>query len=123
MKNSIFEIMVVFSPIFVVDTKIIFVYNFVVPLINLPKELFIIKVSSFTRNRPCHILKLKANSLGDSVTESLTVIYSKGLKFTKIRLRQSLELKTDNSITDSFTAIYRKDMKLYQKQTPLQPKA
>ena len=31
-KNSSFEMLVVFSPIFVVDTKINFVYNFVAPL-------------------------------------------------------------------------------------------
>ena len=31
-KNSSFEMLVVFSPIFVVDTKITFVYNFVAPL-------------------------------------------------------------------------------------------
>ena len=31
-KNSSFEILVVFSSIFVVDTKIDFVYNFVAPL-------------------------------------------------------------------------------------------
>ena len=32
MKNSSFKILVVFSPIFVADTKITFVYNFVAPL-------------------------------------------------------------------------------------------
>ena len=32
MKNSSFEILIVFSPIFVADTKITFVYNFVAPL-------------------------------------------------------------------------------------------
>ena len=31
-KNSSFEMLVVFSPIFVADTKITFVYNFVAPL-------------------------------------------------------------------------------------------
>ena len=31
-KNSSFEMLVVFSPIFVADTKLIFVYNFVAPL-------------------------------------------------------------------------------------------
>ena len=31
-KNSSFEMLVVFSPIFVVDTKITLVYNFVAPL-------------------------------------------------------------------------------------------
>ena len=31
-KNSSFEMLVVFSPIFVTDTKITFVYNFVAPL-------------------------------------------------------------------------------------------
>ena len=30
-KNSSFEMLVVFSPIFVADTKITFVYNFVAP--------------------------------------------------------------------------------------------
>ena len=32
MKNSSFKMLVVFSPIFVADTKITFVYNFVAPL-------------------------------------------------------------------------------------------
>ena len=32
LKNSSFEMLVVFSPIFAVDTKITFVYNFVTPL-------------------------------------------------------------------------------------------
>ena len=32
-KNSSFEMLVVFSPIFVADTKITFVYNFAAPLI------------------------------------------------------------------------------------------
>ena len=31
-KNNSFEMLVVFSPIFVADTKITFVYNFVAPL-------------------------------------------------------------------------------------------
>ena len=31
-KNSSFKMLVMFSPIFVADTKIIFVYNFVAPL-------------------------------------------------------------------------------------------
>ena len=31
-KNRSFEMLVVFSPIFVADTKITFVYNFVAPL-------------------------------------------------------------------------------------------
>ena len=31
-KNSSFKMLVVFSPIFVADTKITFVYNFVAPL-------------------------------------------------------------------------------------------
>ena len=31
-KHSSFKMLVVFSPIFVVDTKITFAYNFVVPL-------------------------------------------------------------------------------------------
>ena len=31
-KNGSFEMLVVFSPIFVADTKITFVYNFVAPL-------------------------------------------------------------------------------------------
>ena len=31
-KGSSFEMLVVFSPIFVADTKITFVYNFVAPL-------------------------------------------------------------------------------------------
>ena len=31
-KNSSFKMLVVFSPIFVTDTKITFVYNFVAPL-------------------------------------------------------------------------------------------
>ena len=31
-KNSSFEMLVVFSPIFVADTKITFAYNFVAPL-------------------------------------------------------------------------------------------
>ena len=34
-KNNSFEMLVVFSPIFVADTKITFVYNFVAPLICL----------------------------------------------------------------------------------------
>ena len=33
-KNSSFEMLVVFSPIFVADTKMTFVYNFVAPLIS-----------------------------------------------------------------------------------------
>ena len=33
MRNSSFKMLVVFSPIFVADTKITFVYNFVAPLI------------------------------------------------------------------------------------------
>ena len=32
MKNSSFNVLVVFSPIFVADTKITFVYNFLAPL-------------------------------------------------------------------------------------------
>ena len=32
LKNSSFKILVVFSPIYVADTKITFVYNFVAPL-------------------------------------------------------------------------------------------
>ena len=32
-ENSSFKMLVVFSPIFVADTKITFVYNFVAPLI------------------------------------------------------------------------------------------
>ena len=39
-KNSSFEMLVVFSPIFVADTKITFVYNFVAPLKNLLLLLF-----------------------------------------------------------------------------------
>ena len=31
-KNNSFELLAVFSPIFVADTKITFVYNFVAPL-------------------------------------------------------------------------------------------
>ena len=34
-KDSSFKMLVVFSPIFVADTKITFVYNFVAPLMNL----------------------------------------------------------------------------------------
>ena len=32
MKNSCFKMLVVFSPVFVADTKATFVYNFVAPL-------------------------------------------------------------------------------------------
>ena len=32
MKNNSFKMLVVFSPIFVADTKVTFVYNFVAPL-------------------------------------------------------------------------------------------
>ena len=35
MENSSFKMFVVFSPIFVADTNINFVYNFVAPLISL----------------------------------------------------------------------------------------
>ena len=35
MKNMSFKVLVVFSPIFVADTKITFIYNFVAPLIFL----------------------------------------------------------------------------------------
>ena len=38
------------------------------------------KVRNLTKNRLCHSLKLKANSLRDSVRESLNVIYNIGLK-------------------------------------------
>ena len=31
-KNNSFEMLVVFSPVFVADTKITFIYNFVAPL-------------------------------------------------------------------------------------------
>ena len=37
-NNSSFEMLVVFSPIFVPDTKITFVYNFVAPLISKSSE-------------------------------------------------------------------------------------
>ena len=36
-KGSSFEMLVVFSPIFVADTKITFVYNFVAPLNDVRK--------------------------------------------------------------------------------------
>ena len=52
-------------------------------LINLPRQLFIIKAWSFTR--PCHSLKLKANSFRDYIKESFTTI-----------IRQSLKLKTSS---------------------------
>ena len=38
MQNRSFKMLVVFSSIFVADTKITFVYNFVVPLIQ-PKQM------------------------------------------------------------------------------------
>ena len=37
-KNSSFEMLVVFSPIFVADTKMTFVYNFVAALISKSSE-------------------------------------------------------------------------------------
>ena len=47
-------------------------------------------------------------------------ILIKTWRFTKIRFHQSAKLKTD-SITDSFTASYSKSIKIYQKQSLLQP--
>ena len=89
-----------------------FLSNIMINLTNLPKQLFIIRAWSFTRNRTCHSLKLKSSSLRDSIAEFSTAIYGKGLSFTKVKLNQNLELKID-FITDSFTAVYSKDMKLY----------
>ena len=36
-KNSSFKVLLMFSPVFVADTKTTFVYNFVAPLTQLPK--------------------------------------------------------------------------------------
>ena len=47
-KNSSFEMLVVFSPIFVVDTKITFVYNFVAPLIIDKNIIFFFNIFTFT---------------------------------------------------------------------------
>ena len=44
-KHSNFKMLVAFSPIFVTDTKITFVYNFVAPLRKYYKNMFIIALS------------------------------------------------------------------------------
>ena len=49
-------------------------------LINLPKQLFIITSWTFTRNRPCHRLKLTENSFIESGAESFTTINIEDVK-------------------------------------------
>ena len=57
-KNSSFEMLVVFSPIFVADTKITFVYNFVAPLRG-KKNRLILNFAEFNKNVEYHHFKKK----------------------------------------------------------------
>ena len=50
MKKSSFKMLVVFAPIFVADTKITFVYNFVAPLKNFSSDL------TYYRRNNCNAL-------------------------------------------------------------------
>ena len=66
-KNNSFEMLVVFSPTFMADTKITFVYNFVALLNFL--ELFIIgkyiKIRFKNRGSPCYFLSSRSQKINN----------------------------------------------------------
>ena len=68
-----------------------------ISLINLPKQLFIIKAWSFTRNRTCHSLRSLKQAPWETPPQNLSLPFiAKAQNCTKIRLRQSMKLKTDS---------------------------
>ena len=104
MKNSSFKMLVVFSPSFVTDTKITFVYNFVAPLNADKTNYSLFHKPSKTDDLPLLLPKLLIN---DKKVERVGLI-----KFLGVLLDEHLSWKehiryTENKVAKSIGLLYR----------------